>query len=185
MSRYHMFLSVYFHHVPIGYELMLSCFQREAGEELTFPASVEGYMDCDDLFLHVRLKASKNRWAKRVAERRAYRLLVEQKEEASRSPDEHSSIDFEDLLQSLSDSGIPAMRHTVEGRLSKYFSTGSLPPTNATDPQIYVLEEDERPTPIESYTPLYRRYAGTLSLRRVYVDPDHLDRARQVLRKSR
>ena len=183
LSRYHMFLSVYFHHVPIGYELMLARFQEEAGDELRFPASVDEFMECDDLFLYGRLKASKNPWARRIVERRGYRLLVEQKETAEGTGDV-PAMDFGRLLDDLDASGIPALVHSVEGRLSKYFTpTGSRPPTAETDPQIYVLEEDGRPVPIEEYTPLYRRYAGAISIQRVYVEPDHLDRARTLIRR--
>jgi len=183
LSRYHMFLSVYFHHVPIAYELMLSRFQREAGHELRFPTSVDAFMECDDLFLYSRLKASTNSWARRIVERRGYRLLVEQKELAEGTGD-LAPMDFPGLLDDLSAAGIPAASHVVEGRLSKYFSpTGSRPPSAETDPQIYVLEEDGRPIPIEEYTPLYRRYAGAISLQRVYVDPDHLERARTMVRR--
>jgi len=183
LSRYHMFLSVYFHHVPIGYELMLARFQEEAGDELRFPASVDEFMECDDLFLYGRLKASKNPWARRIVERRGYRLLVEQKETAG-GADDVPAMDFGRLLDDLDASGIPALVHSVEGRLSKYFTpSGSRPPTVETDPQIYVLEEDGRPVPIEEYTPLYRRYSGAISIQRVYVEPDHLERARTLIRR--
>lgn len=183
LSRYHMFLSVYFHHVPIGYELMLARFQEEAGHELRFPASVDEFMECDDLFLHGRLKASKNPWARRIVERRGYRLLVEQKE-AAEEANALLPMDFAGFLDDLQASGIPALAHNVEGRLSKYFTpSGSRPPTVETDPQIYVLEEDGRPVPIEAYTPLYRRYAGAISIQRIYVEPEHLDRARTLIRR--
>jgi len=129
------------------------------------------------------LKASTNSWARRIVERGGYRLLVEQKELAEGTGD-LAPMDFPGLLDDLSAAGIPAASHVVEGRLSKYFSpTGSRPPSAETDPQIYVLEEDGRPIPIEEYTPLYRRYAGAISLQRVYVDPDHLERARTMVRR--
>lgn len=184
LSRYHMFLSVYFHHVPIAYELMLARFQDEAGHELRFPASVDEFMECDDLFLHSRLKASKNEWARRIVERRGYRLLLEQKETVE-DPATVPPLDLDGLVHDLAAAGIPAARHSVEGRLSKYFTpTGSRPPMVETDPQIYVLEEDGRPVPIEEYTPLYRRYSGSISLQRVYVDPEHLETARSLVRKA-
>lgn len=185
LSRYHMFLSVYFHHVPIGYELMLARYQEEAGRELQFPASVEAFMECDDLFLYGRLRASRNEWARRIVERRGYRLLLEQKSLDPGTGD-LSPLDVDALVNDLAAHGIPSARHTVEGRLSKYFSpSGSRPPTIETDPQIYVLEEDGRVVPIEDYTPLYRRYAGAISLQRVYVDPAHLEAAQRLIRRPR
>ncbi len=181
LSRYHMFLSVYFHHVPIAYELMLARFYEEAKDELTFPTAVEDYLDCDDVFLHVRLKGSSNPWAQRIVQRRAYRLLLEIKEGPGAS---HAGPgEFEVEVQELANANISALTHTVEGRLSKYFSpSGSRPPVPAHDPDLFVREEDGRTFAIESYTPLYRRYSGTLSIRRLYVAPDELERARKVLR---
>src|SRR5258708_23357360 len=75
LSRYHMFLSVYFHSTSVGYEVML---QRwcESGE-YALPADPEEYLLHDDVTLLGALRASANPWARRIVRRQGYRVLME------------------------------------------------------------------------------------------------------------
>lgn len=181
LSRYHMFMSVYFHHVPIGYELMLTRFFAESAHELRFPANIEQYFDCDDMFLQIRLKRSDNPWARRIIERRGYRMLAEEKGLSQDGTDAELGGDLELLHLRLEEAQVPAILHTVQGRLSKYFSFGASRPPGASEPDLYFVEDNGRTFTIDNYSPLYRRYAGAAVLKRVYVDPDASDRAQRVL----
>jgi HD superfamily phosphohydrolase len=186
LSRYHMFMSVYFHHVPIGYEVMLERYHAEAADELALPASVEAYLGCDDVFLHATLRASRSGWARRIVERRAYRLLVERREMvgAARGDDggplPASRRSLEEIGEALEAAGIPAIAHAVKVRLSRYFDGDASRPPGPATPALYIVD-DARALPVEDYTPLYRRYAGAILLGRVYVDPARLDEARALL----
>lgn len=187
LSRYHMFMSVYFHHIPIGYEVMLRRFHAEAETELEVPADVEGYLDFDDVTLLGLLRRAKSPWARRIVERRAYRMLVEVKElHATAGVEPATHVDVRELTTALAASGVDAITHSVKGQLSKYFAVGgSRPPHDAAAaPPLYVVE-DEESIPVEEYTPLYRRYSGAIHLRRVYVEPKHLERARAVTAELR
>ncbi|HTO97913.1 MAG TPA: HD domain-containing protein, partial [Myxococcales bacterium] len=75
LSRYHMFLSVYFHATSVGYEVIL---QRwcESGE-YALPADPDQYLQHDDVSLIAALRASSNPWARRVVRRQGYRVLME------------------------------------------------------------------------------------------------------------
>ncbi|MGF1510485.1 MAG: HD domain-containing protein [Myxococcota bacterium] len=180
LSRYHMFLSVYLHHVPVGYELMFKRYQEEREGELAFPADVDAYLECDDIFLRSRLKDSSNVWAQRIIRRQAYRMLFEQREILDDGVEETGSA-VEDLMESLRAADIPAISHGVKGKLSKYFTPSASRPPVSTEPELFVLDEHGNVQPIETYSPLYRRYAGSVVLRRIYVDPDHLASARRLM----
>jgi uncharacterized protein len=182
LSRYHMFMSVYFHHIPIGYEVMLRKFHAEGTGELVVPSDVEGYLEFDDVALLAALRRSKSPWARAVVERRAYRMLVEVKE--VQEMERGLSLDVEALRTALERAGIDSIEHSVKGQLSKYFSTGGSRPPVAGALPVFIVE-DGRGVPVEEYTPLYRRYSGAIHLRRVYVEPGSLDRAKQVLASHR
>lgn len=185
LSRYHMFMSVYFHHVAIGYEVMLEKY-REANE-LALPSDIEAYLGFDDVVLHGLLRQSKNEWARRIVERRAYRMVVEAREVVGEAGP-HAAPPLpaaEGVIAAFDEAGIGAIVHQVKGRLSKYFSpSGSQPPSPAKDHELYIVDEG-RPFLVEAYTPLYRRYSGAVHLTRVYVDPEATDRARAILQGLR
>src|SRR5207237_792623 len=77
LSRYHMFLSVYFHYTSVGYEVLLQRYCDTSGGEYRLPADVDEYLQHDDVALTAALRASQNPWAKRIVRRQGYRLLVE------------------------------------------------------------------------------------------------------------
>jgi uncharacterized protein len=169
LSRYHMFMSVYFHHVPIGYEVMLRRFYGEAAGELVIPANVDEYLGFDDVHLFTMLRRSKSEWAKRIIERRAYRMLVEVKETVGDARvEKRESPDLDQLAQRLTDAGIAIISHNVQGALTKYSA-----------PDLFIVEEG-RAFPVQEYTPLYRRYAGAIHLKRIYVDPERFEDARAL-----
>lgn len=184
LSRYHMFMSVYFHHIPIGYEVMLKCFHEEATGELVIPAHVEGYLGCDDVFLFSMLRSSRSAWARRIVERKAYRMLVETREVVGEKDTlARPMAQVEEVQAALKERGISALVHSVKGRLSKYFNQGaSQPPHPARSPELYLVDEGQA-VPVETHVPLYQRYSGAIHLKRVYVDPGKIDEAREVLRK--
>ncbi|MCC7383091.1 MAG: HD domain-containing protein [Deltaproteobacteria bacterium] len=184
LSRYHMFTSVYFHQIPIGYEVMLTRYFDEAKGELEVPHDVEAYLRCDDIYLWTVLRQSRNPWAKRMIERRAYRMLVEVKQFDQRAEGE-SEPDLDAVTARLAERGIHALVHSAKGELSKYFkATRPRPSTEDSNPPLYVVD-GARSIPIEQYTPLYERYAGAVHLRRLYVDPEQLDAAKRVLSELR
>ncbi len=184
LSRYHMFMSVYFHHVPVGHEVMLKRFHEEQTGELEFPATAEGYLAYDDIQLFTLLRASQSSWAQRVVQRRAYRMLIEIKEvvgDPISGPPEMLNTDLTEVCRALEARGIDSIQHTVKGRLSKYIGLqDDHTAQRCLAPKVYIVEQG-RAVPIEDYTPLYRRYAGAIELRRVYVDPDRLSDARSVI----
>lgn len=198
LSRYHMFLAVYLHHVPVGYELMLDALNREEAEgadAMKLPADVDAYLEWDDLHFFYLLRRSSNPWARRLVERRGFRLLVERtQQDSEQEPLRRGQLPIREVVERLRSEGIAVRAHDVKGKLSKYFSpemsfdpiqTPHLPglaPSReeAPTPTLFVVEEG-RAVPLEAHVALYRRYRDEVSLERVYVAPEDMDRARMLL----
>src|SRR3989449_2746339 len=82
LSRYHMFLSVYFHYASVGYEVLLQRYCETNGGEYALPADVDAYLQHDDVALLAALRRSENPWAKRVVRRQGDRMVGEASDEA-------------------------------------------------------------------------------------------------------
>jgi HD superfamily phosphohydrolase len=165
LSRYHMFVSVYYHNTCINFERMLARFFTEASDEYRLEASAEEYIQADDIQLIATLRQSRNRWARRIVERRGYALLLEA------NPFEPEP-ELGPLLEGLDSAGIDHFETESRGVLSKYF--GSSHPTTP----FVVRTARGALQRIEEYTPLFERYAKSARIRRVYVDPDRRNDAR-------
>jgi HD superfamily phosphohydrolase len=162
LSRYHMFLTVYYHHTPVCFGEMLGRYFDSAPGEYQIPSDVEQYLQHDDMLLWMALRGSGNPWAQRICNRRPFRLI---KDDARHQEGGHL-----DLAARLRGAGIEIIEHTSRGVLSKYFQRPDVAP-------IYVVEDNGQTTPVESFTPLYRRYSDTVLVHRLYVEPGRVEEA--------
>ena len=166
LSRYHMFLSVYYHYTSINYEQLLARYYRTSGDEFTLSGDPEAYVLADDVALMSALRRSDNPWAKRIVERRGFALAVEN------NPFERPA-DLSGLMHALDEAGIQHFETESRGVLSKYFGATDQDP-------IFVRTSTGDWAAIEKYTPVYKRYAESARLIRVYVDPDRVKEARAL-----
>ena len=168
LSRYHMFLSVYYHHTSVSFDYMLRRFYEEAPREFEIPADPEAFLECDDVALHSALRASKNEWAQRIVTRRGYRRVAQFTER-------DEGYDLAALSSALSEAEVDHFTIESRGVLSSYFDEGH-------SPSLFVVDHSSgRLTEVARYTPLYQRFAGAVRLSRVYVRPDQVDVARPVV----
>lgn len=159
LSRYHMFLSVYFHHTSVSFDWMLRRYYEEAPGEFEIPAEPEAFLECDDTTLHLALRRSRNRWAQRIAQRRGFKRVAQFTER-------DEAYDVDRLSKALDEAGVEHFTLESRGVLSKYFDEGQ-------SPSLFVLDHSNgRLTEVAKYTPLYERFAGAVRLSRVYVRPD-------------
>ena len=161
LSRYHMFLSVYFHSTSVGYEVLL---QRwcESGE-YALPPDPDEYLLHDDITLLGMLRASRNPWARRIVRRQGYRVLMEN------APGEDAQA-LHRMQQQLEAAGVDAFVTVSRGVLSHYGKEATL-----------WVKSPRGEVPIGDYTPLYERYAEAAMLARLYVEPERWDEARRLL----
>src|SRR5438132_1279067 len=146
LSRYHMFLSVYFHSTSVGYEVLL---QRwcESGE-YSLPADPDEYLLHDDIALLSALRASQNPWARRIVRRQGYRVLME----IAPGEDARALSRMEDELEAA---GVDGFVTVSRGVLSHYGKEATL-----------WVKSPRGEVPIGEYTPLYERYAEAATLAR-------------------
>lgn len=169
LSRYHMFLSVYYHRTPICFDRMLRLYYRETPGEYEIPSDPAAYLRCDDVQLLTSLRASKNRWAQRIANRHPFRLLIEV------NPYD-TGYDLVQIVGALQKAGIEHFATESLGLVSKYFGDGE------TKQTIWVHVPDQRRfVPLEEYTPLFRRYEQQVRIARLYVDPPLQAEARRLV----
>jgi uncharacterized protein len=166
LSRYHMFLSVYFHYASVGYEVLLQRYCDTSGGEYRLPANVDEYLQHDDVTLLATLRASQNPWARRIVRRQGYRVVAELGPVMEgRGPQQ-----LEESRTRLEEAGIDAFTTMSRGVLSTY----------GRDATLYV-KSPRGEVPIGEYTPLYERYAEAAMLARLYVPPERFEDARGIL----
>jgi HD superfamily phosphohydrolase len=168
LSRYHMFLSVYYHHTSVSFDHMLRRYYQEAPGEFEIPADPEAFLECDDLALHLALRRSRSDWARRIVTRRGYTRVAEFTER-------DFGYDLPSLSAALTQGGFQHFTVESRGVLSRYVDEGESPSLWVVDPSSGRLTE------VETYTPLYQRFSGAVRLSRVYVLPEQAEAARPVV----
>jgi len=168
LSRYHMFVSVYYHYIPVGFDTMLVRFLTEAPQDFKLAADMEGYISMDDVALWSALRGSSNRWAQRIANRQGYKRILEVNADSGLA-------DFEAIVQALEAEKLDMFTSRDRGVLSKYYG-------KATTIPIYVRNNALRQSVrVEDYSRIYERYSNATQLHRVYVHPDQAQRARSIM----
>ncbi len=177
ISRHHMHLMVYFHHKSIIYEEMLNRYLMSPDCKFILPGDIKQYIAYNDYKLHEHLSSVNNPWAKRVAERRPFKVLLEM----------HNTSDSprpELIKKELEARQIEVIWASSKARLSKYHS-GS-PEDKALD--IYVRDQYDywdTPTPINQSTQIFSKYEGTRIIDRLYVSPEQYLEAEKILKTTR
>ncbi len=171
LSRFHMFMSVYFHHTSVCFDEMLKRFYDEEPEGFAIPSQTEQFLGCDDVALTTALRASRNRWAGMIVARRGYRLVLE-------ATPLDRAYDLDALTAMLTREGIDFFRCESLAVLSRYFLSGG-------GPSLFVVDADAKSgTPIADYTPLYKRYGESVKVTRLYCERGAAARARELIGRA-
>jgi len=170
LSRFHMFVSVYYHHTAVNFDEMLRRFYLEEPGAFAIPSEPERFLGCDDVSLFAALRDSSNRWAQRIVARRGYKLIA-QATELDRD------YDFDALDRALEAERIEHFRCESLSVLSKYFAS-------AGGTELLVVDHHTgTTTPIERYTTLYQRH-GALKLSRIYCTPERAAEAQAIVART-
>ncbi len=171
ISRFHMFLMVYFHYKSVVFDEMLRQYLEGPECEYSLPSDIEKYIECNDAHLYSHLARSKNTWAKRIAEQRPYRMLVEL--HSGIPATKTAALEQERLLtriqKELGTQKIDFILKTSTGELSKYFRKPGDP--------IFVRYDNHYSAPnfipLEQCTEVFQRYSEKRSVTRLYVSPEN------------
>lgn len=174
LSRFHMFMMVYFHYRAVCLEQMLMRYFKASGTtEYAIPADIEAYLDHDDPHLWKILRKSQDPWAKRVVRNHIPRKVME-----TFGPDgEDRMAQLETFLKSAN---IDYIKCSSKGRLSKYYADSAPPNTYP----MKVLREaplagDKRHINVNQATDLFEKYSKSHAVTRLHLDYDELSANQQ------
>lgn len=170
LSRFHMFLMVYFHYKSVVFDEMLAQYLHSPECSYSLPSDIESYLHCTDSQLHAHLAGSPHPWAQRIHHKKPYRLLVELHSGVPAT--KTATLEQRKLLNSLHTKLRGRKTHFLEvtssGELSKYFQ-------KPADP-IFVRYDNHysAPTtiPLHQCTDLFTKYSEKRSITRLYVSPE-------------
>lgn len=114
LSRYHMFIMVYFHYRSVCLEQLLYKYFKTSPQEYTIPADIEKYIEHDDHYLMKIMRMSKNPYAQAIVKNKIPKKIFESFNET-----QHKQLDK--VQKFLEGEGIEYIRGSSRGRLSKYY----------------------------------------------------------------
>jgi HD superfamily phosphohydrolase len=182
ISRFHMFLMVYFHHKTVIFDEMLGQYLSSPDCDYSLPANIEEYVNFNDAHLYSHLANSSNEWAKRIYEKKPYRMLIELHSgiPTTKTAQLEQQRLLDQIVHDLKEQEIHYLLVTSTSELSKYFRHPGSP--------IYVRYDNHysAPTviPLEQCTDLFEKYGEKRSITRLYVSPEHYSIYRNQGRKS-
>jgi HD superfamily phosphohydrolase len=177
LARHHMHLMVYFHHKSIIYEEMLYRYLTSADCTFAVPPDIEQYVHCTDYALYQHLDKVDDPWARRLVERRPFRMLFEL--HSNKETGRPAAI-----CKALEGEGIAVIHASSQARLSKYHSGSE------TDKALRIFVVDKydyraEPFPLEESTEIFKRYEDIRQIDRIYVAPENFERSEKILIERR
>ncbi|MDA9792972.1 hypothetical protein N9B72_00160, partial [Bacteriovoracaceae bacterium] len=166
LSRFHMFLMVYFHYRAVCLEQMLLKYFQTADGEYEIPADIEQYQEHDDHHLSKILRNSKNKWAKKIVKNQIPKKIFE----SFSSQDEERLSKLESFLVK---NNIEYIKCSSQGRLSKYYTS------DEEEEKKYTIKVSKKNTlnpdnkvfiNIQDATDLFTRYSTSHAVVRIHCD---------------
>jgi HD superfamily phosphohydrolase len=174
LSRYHMFLMVYFHYRAVCLEQMMYRYFASADNEYFFPNSIEEYAKHDDHFLIKTFRHSQNTWANQILHNQIPEKLVE-------IFGTRQSQQFDAVLQLLKEHNLDHIVCESQGRLSKYYANEDQPayPLKIkSQQQNYSCEYID----LQQATNMFHLYSQEHSVRRIHMVDNLPSPLRQKIR---
>lgn len=162
LSRFHMFLMVYFHYRAVCLEQMLYKYFTSKDNAYHFPTNIEDYINHDDHYLTNILRQSKNPWAKKIVKND----IPEKIFETFANSDEEK---FKKIVEILQVKKIEYIICESKGRLSKYYAETSIPSYPLMMKKQYP-NKDKEYLPVSEATQLYKRYSDAHAVKRLHAD---------------
>ena len=175
LSRFHMFLMVYFHYKSVCSEKMLERYFLSSPNEYRIPANIEEYLHHDDHFLMKVLRGSDNEWAKRIV-----RNSIPDKIFETFGHTQDNQI--QNLEEYLKQEGIDFIKCQSSGRLSKYYADSS--DTSNKYPlkvirESSLLDEHVMVRNINEATDLFEKFSHSHTVNRIHCDFDDLQESQK------
>ena len=117
LSRYHMFLMVYFHYKSVCLEQLLKKYFRTSPFEYSIPADIEQYVECNDYQLMKTIQESQNKYAQAIVKNQIPTKIYE-----SFNLEENEILNKIQMF--LKNENIEYIKCSSRGKLSRY-NTGN------------------------------------------------------------
>lgn len=180
LSRHNMYLMVYCHHKGIVYEEMLKRYFTDNQQPFSLPYNLDEYTKCTDFWLYQILAESKNPWAKRISEKQAF-VRVKELHSAFLGA-EKLKLESDKVEAVLKKEGIEYIKSSSKMDMSSYYNVERKKTANAFS--LFVSSQDEKnfqAIPIEECTDIFKKYAQSRYVVRVYVAPEDVAKAKKLL----
>lgn len=173
LSRYHMFMMVYFHYRSVALEQLLYKFFATSPEEYKIPADIEAYVEHDDYLLMKVLNNSQNKYAKDLVQNKIPKKIYE-------SFNESQLGTLNSVQGFLESENIEYIRCSSLGRLSKYYTADSPSDkfTMKVSRQLFKSKEKQYFN-INDSTDLFQKFSNSHAVNRLHCDFDLLDAKKQ------
>ncbi|MCK5882773.1 MAG: HD domain-containing protein [Bacteriovoracaceae bacterium] len=168
LSRFHMFLMVYFHYRSVCLEQLLMKYFKTSEHEYKIPADIEEYLKHDDHYLMKVMRNSENEYAQAIVKNNIPQKIFE-------SFNEEQLKTLKVVEKYLKAENIEYIRCSSAGRLSKYYTSDS----NTKQYSMKVLRDvlgSDGPTysNIDQATDLFHKFSKTHSVNRLHCSLDNL-----------
>lgn len=171
LSRFHMFLMVYFHYRAVCLEQMLYKYFQTSQGEYCIPACIEEYQEHDDHLLSKFLRKSENPWAKKIVRNQIPKKIFE----SFTNQDEEKILTLEKFLK---ENEIDYIKCSSKGRLSKYYQpddTGAKKYTIKVSKKNTLNTDQKKYIDIDQATDLFNKYSSAHSVVRFHCDWESLN----------
>jgi HD superfamily phosphohydrolase len=181
LSRYHMFIMVYFHYRAVCLEQLLYKYFKSSPNEYSIPADIVKYIEHDDHYLMKVLKNSQNPYADSIVKNQVPQKIYE-------SFNEKQEQTLEQIQKFLEKENIDFIRSSSKGRLSKYYVDES---THGKFPMKVVrklFDSDEKIiSNISEATDLFTKFSKSHAVNRLHCDfeklsPSHKKSLQELIR---
>ncbi|WP_417335429.1 HD domain-containing protein [Halobacteriovorax marinus] len=173
LSRYHMFVMVYFHYRAVCLEQLLFRYFRTAPGEYSIPADIEKYIEHDDHYLMKIMRNSKNEYAQSIVKNKIPQKIFE-------SFNSEQVLHLEKVQKYLEDQNIDFIRCSSKGRLSKYYSEGNT--SNKYSMKVVRKTHGNNKKEyfdIDEATDLFTKFSASHSINRLHCNLDHLSESQK------
>lgn len=165
LSRYHMFVMVYFHYRAVCLEQLLCKYFQTSSLEYQIPGSIEKYLKHDDHYLMKILRNSSNPYAKAIVKNKIPKKIYE-----SFNIEQH--LQTEKIQQFLEKEKIDFIRCSSSGRLSKYYNNEVREDIFPLKVVRKCLQKEDSYSNINDATKLFQKFAKSHSINRIHVNLD-------------
>ncbi len=171
LSRYHMFIMVYFHYRAVCLEQLLYKYFNSSANEYTIPGDIEKYLDHDDHYLMKILRKSKNSYAKNLVSNKIPPKIYE-------SFNKTQTQKLDSIQSFLKEEKIDYIKCSSSSRLSKYYKRNS---ANIRLPSLQVVRKTYKDSKIsysdiEDATDLFQKFSESHAITRLHCEIEGLNK---------